>query len=658
MVQREQEPFEAPDQTSADAYLDTDGRMLTSVGDAEIIQWNVVTRRRMHTYRLPPGPQERVTEVTSDGRAVIVAGSGFNMTVRLWDIRAERFRGPAFGPAGGLPTGAQYNFHLSTRGDWIVFTVRNRLEVWSAHTRRRLFTASLREKEALGNGDVSADGRRVALCTGHGLTVWDTRTKRRADSSWQASPRCQLESGLLFTPDGRTLGLQDEHGLRRVRLSDGKELPRIDQVSPAQFDFTPDGKFVAGMGNGDISVWRLDRPEAPVFRYPLTMGSPDDLRIDVKANVIRYTAAGATGGEVVRTLDLGRSLDAAWRSQPIMEAAFSADSSVLVDLRSTHRQATLSVLDGHDGTAEHAIALPRPPARLSFDSDKRLSLSADGQRLAYDPSQNESEGCPKGVPVWDTRSGRLLKRVIPAGGTSGFAATLLTADGRTLITQDDTRNLITLWDTRSGRKLRTVDYSAQAPKGSVGVSPYPVTGDGHSVVTNTGVLIPLSHRSPHPTGLTQCTSCVIASTQDGSRVAIVDTYAATLWDKKLRAPLGVLLNGFSKEVPGDAEEMTSAAFSPDGSTVAVGGSHGTLALWDVTSQRELGTLPTPGDAILSLAFSQDGGTLYAAGRHVTWQKYDIDPDHAARAVCRRAGGPLSPADWHTYLPDVPYRKTC
>ncbi|MGW8356860.1 hypothetical protein [Streptomyces wedmorensis] len=36
----------------------------------------------------------------------------------------------------------------------------------------------------------------------------------------------------------------------------------------------------------------------------------------------------------------------------------------------------------------------------------------------------------------------------------------------------------------------------------------------------------------------------------------------------------------------------------------------------------------------------------------------IGPARAVTEVCRRAGGTLSPAEWRTYQPGIPYRKVC
>ncbi|WP_445684446.1 WD40 repeat domain-containing protein [Streptomyces reticuli] len=133
----------------------------------------------------------------------------------------------------------------------------------------------------------------------------------------------------------------------------------------------------------------------------------------------------------------------------------------------------------------------------------------------------------------------------------------------------------------------------------------------------------------------------------------------TLWDGTLRRRLGVL-DGQASDSEADLVGTVSAlAFSRDGGTLAVGGDAGTVQLWDVASSRLLGsTLPASGDQSLALAFGQDEDTLYAAGVNVPVTRYDLSPEHLSATVCRRTGSGLSPADWRTYIPGIPYRGTC
>ncbi len=62
-----------------------------------------------------------------------------------------------------------------------------------------------------------------------------------------------------------------------------------------------------------------------------------------------------------------------------------------------------------------------------------------------------------------------------------------------------------------------------------------------------------------------------------------------------------------------AARISSAAFSPDGTTLAEANADGTIHLWDVPAKSLIGTLNNPpGRAVSSVAFSPDGTTLAAA----------------------------------------------
>ncbi|MBP5910854.1 hypothetical protein F3K40_45330, partial [Streptomyces sp. LBUM 1478] len=60
----------------------------------------------------------------------------------------------------------------------------------------------------------------------------------------------------------------------------------------------------------------------------------------------------------------------------------------------------------------------------------------------------------------------------------------------------------------------------------------------------------------------------------------------TLWDRDLRRTTGVL-TGTADTVPAARRAVGALAFSSDGRTLAVGGSEGTLRLWDTAGQRIL-----------------------------------------------------------------------
>ncbi|MFM9455208.1 WD40 repeat domain-containing protein [Streptomyces europaeiscabiei] len=156
-------------------------------------------------------------------------------------------------------------------------------------------------------------------------------------------------------------------------------------------------------------------------------------------------------------------------------------------------------------------------------------------------------------------------------------------------------------------------------------------------------------------------TAVLAFASDGSRLAAGDQAGrVTLWDGDLKHRAAVLHNAFPLPL-GDTTEVVSAlAISPDGRTLAVGGNTGKLQLWDIPTRQPLGgPLPTPGDFVASLAFSPDSTTVLAAGPHAPLQRYVTDPARAVTRICARTDNTgLTRAQWHTYVPDAPYREVC
>lgn len=300
-----------------------------------------------------------------------------------------------------------------------------------------------------------------------------------------------------------------------------------------------------------------------------------------------------------------------------------------------------------------------------------MALSGDGRYLAtsLNPyAQGQGQEPPRDrtrITVWDLANHRVHATMLigaAPGGSLAVDGLALDTHGRTLLVyRSEERPAVEVWDVRRHRRMKTVRSVREADSvtaGSEGVR-LALRSDGGALVTQEGLVADLRADRMEPRVLGEDLISGAAYGPDGSRPAVGDVLGwVTLWDGAARARLGVLDGTTSDPTTDAVGAVTALAFSPDGRTLAVAGGGGTLYLWDLASQTLLGTvLPTPGDDLRALAFAPDG-TLHASGAHVPVQRYDLNPDRLIREVCGRAGSGLSEAAWKTYLPDLPYRRTC
>ncbi|MEU9330886.1 hypothetical protein AB0D91_45365 [Streptomyces canus] len=659
LAQPEEDTFTDPTAPSGSSShnLADSGRTLLSVDGRTWRTWDITTGRRTASGRLPDGA---VLGAGPDARVLSVdKGDG----VRLWDTAAGRWTGAAD------PESAYVDFGSSGRSYLVTGFDEDRVRLRSVTDGKVFF-----ETEPVGRATaaVGADDRQVAVCpAGKAPQVWDTVSRRTLPGAWEkARGSCGAGPGTLVF-DGSRLAALSERKVRVWDTASGNQVADLGDPGVDCATFSEDGGFVATAGSREIRVWRLSEPAAPVFRYTLNQQSLScQLAWDPTRPVLRYLEGGT-----VHSLDLAAAVTSTWRDQPLAGELLSPDGRTLATaelphsrLRSngrtpigTHYRFQLrDTRDGHVLRTLPAPPLPVLPDRTpqvgAPDTMPVMAFSTDGTALAYGVSAPYAEAAPQHITVWDMTHDRARTALdlVPPTSAAGVVAIALGPGGRTLYTvrnPSPSRWSSEAWDTVRHRRPAVLPGPA-GPQLAVRPDGRLLAGDERVVRAGKATARDLVQGD-------QITALDFAP--DGSRLAAGGlTGRVGLWDGTLRHRAGILRNVFPAALDGLPESVTALAISPDGTTLAVGGSAGTLQLWETATQQPLGgPLTTPGDAIDTLAFSPDSGTLHAGSAHVPLQRYTLDTHRALMEVCARADGThLTRAQWHTYLPDVPYRRVC
>ncbi|MGW1779476.1 nSTAND1 domain-containing NTPase [Streptomyces sp. NPDC002143] len=634
-------------------FLVDSGRTLLGVGGRVWQTWDVATHRRTGRGSLPAGD---ALAAGPDGRILALSD---DEGVRLWDTAAG-----TWAKAGRTTGDHDLSLAPSGRAYLLGRTFEDGVQLRSLTDDRLLFETRDADRT---NVMPSADDGQVVVCpTGHAPQVWDTAAHRTLPGDWErAGALCDSDTTMAAygygSPD--RFAVVAPTGVHVWDIPSGRLVGEVADQGVQYASLSKDGAFLATGGADEIRIWRLSKPDAPVFRYPLNNQHVYDcLAWDPDRPFLRYLEGGT-----VHTLDLTTAMTSQWREQPLDGVLLSPDGRTLATARRSGSRYRFELRATRDGRLLRALPAPSMPVSddpalpvVPQDTAPLMTFSPDGGSFAYGIAVAGRQASPQRFTVWDVHHDWRQSSLDLSTSAAGTAVVTLALDagGRTLYTTR-TPDIGMLsneaWDTASHRRTSVVTgtdlaslHLAVRPDGGL------LVGDNRSARLPGG--------TGTPKDLVQGEEInALAFSPGGSGLAAGDkTGRVALWDGDLRHRAGVLRNVFPAPLGDTPEAVSALALSPDGRTLAVGGDAGTLQLWDTATQQPLGgPLPTPGEAVETLAFSGDDTTLYAGARHVPIQRYAVDPDRAVARVCLRAGDTeLTTSQWRTYVPDAAYRKVC
>jgi WD40 repeat protein len=557
---------------------------------------------------------------------VLAVAGGRQEFIDIWDVPGRK-RITNLQPKEGS------RVTFSHRGDLLATNAGNQIRLW------RTGTWDLVGQFTLA-GDVlalkfSPDGTQLAnLSLPDELTIWEVNqwaVVRRIRGVRLRAPRF---GDLDFSLDGKALVIgHADHHLQVIDLASGEtifDVPEAHSQPITSVAWSPDGSVIAsgsGWEGGPILLWdaasgkSLGALEGHTSWIGDLVFSTDGLRL--------YSASG---DQSIRIWDIGQrrclatlrgsSLDvvglalspdgttlasackdgviAFWSADPQPEEewprviplgdstrpVFAPDSRVLAVLR----EGTVSLLDL--ATSEEIEQIP--------------ALGTDVSAVAYSPDGTLLvSGSENGrIRVWSCAERHLLREL--DSHKKSIRWLQFRADGRRLLSVHAKGQAI-WWDTLTWQDVRTFAVGDQT------FSAGAVSPDGRLLAfgTETGAVRWFNAETGEQLAMTtggDRLTAQVAFSCDDSLVASTSPYGTVaLWDPssfKLVAKLdGHILGAFG------------AAFSPDGRRVASGGgtSRDAVKLWDLSTHRELMTLPGQSTIFPFVIFSNDGRWLAACG---------------------------------------------
>jgi len=432
------------------------------------------------------------------------------------------------------------------------------------------------------------DGKRLALGEDEDVKVWNVVGAEEPTKFGRHSAEV---TALSYSPDGTQLASSSKDGSICLwgvesQKCDTRLQPKGDESYPTLLRFDRSGKqMISGGPSRHLHIWDVPsgtiRETVSVFHSGVAIarvGEDNSIWALDNDNQARRLNPETRIEDVTIHLGAGRPWIA--RIRLVGDPLIAVARGVAVELWDPHSGRRLEILRAHTKQV------------------RSLSFSPDGKLLA-------SSGMDGRINLWDISRGSPVMQ--PSSCTDGVTNTMQTSPDGTRMVSGNTRGQLRLWDLRAARTERTwnahstgVEFVAHAPDATI-VS---AARDGSVRRWNPedasllGEFRVYEKLTAHPPGF--------ALSLDGRLLAAGDAgFEAHLWS----VDRGERLRSFV----GHQDRVMTAAFSPDGATLATGAGDRSVRLWNVLTGQQRLDISVP-DTVHSVAFAPNG-TLLAESDH-------------------------------------------
>jgi len=590
--------------------ISPDGSLLATASmDSTARIWSMQDGKEL--LRVAHGDQVRAAKFSSDGR--FLATASWDSSSRVWEttsgreiscfMHEDRVQAVAFSPdATFLLTGSM---DRSAR-------------VWSLSQQKERMR--MLHSGEISDVAISMDGKLLATAS------WD-RTARIWDmASGRELTRITHDGNVYavaFSPDGKLVATAGvDYTARLFDAITGAEIARMCHNDRLHgIAFSQDSKMLASASSDRTArVWEADRRSAtPRMVHEdgvyCVKFSPDGKLIGTASmDATARLWEPATGRELLRLA----------HNAGVNSIEFSRDSRLLA---TACMDCTARIWDLTNGDevlrAEHEFQV----YSVDFSPDRQFIASGSMDRTAR---------------IWDAATGREAARLQHADQVHTVK---FSANGRFLVTasSDSTARV---WDVATAREIACFSHS-----GSVEVAVF--SRDGTFVITGS------SDRTARIWDVSNRKEVARLHHEDRVYAIVVSPdermLATASWDRTARVwslPAGTQLGRLRHE-----HQVCALDFDPKGEFLATASWDRTARIWELSSGQEIARL-WHDERIYAVAFSPDGRFVATASMDGTvqlrfWQNADL-----IAQGCGRLTRNLTYEEWHLYLANEAYRKTC